>query len=241
MILASGRWRLQLQYDQPQSRPSALLTHHFPPAYPSAVFCLLLVIGLYAVRWRQPAAPNLPRRGRCCYLQYSCQRIYPGDAVVPAAGRLTCRRRRFLLCYVYCDRNWNVGFSFYLCFHFLLSPPAHISSIVGCGLYYAAWVFQIPRLLNYCLRQEVIVLEDGPQSHKLIMVPNAEVAIWDCDHDAVGRCVNHEGGVVSSLSKISSSTENMARRMFVKRSLVNEYLMYTDMPCPTFDTYSKSS
>lgn len=37
------------------------------------------------------------------------------------------------------------------------------------------------------VRQEVLVLDDGAQSHTLVKVPVAELAEWDATHDPVGR------------------------------------------------------
>ena len=66
-------------------------------------------------------------------------------------------------------------------------PVQHTHSIVGCGVYYYLWIWALPRLRGYRVRQETVVFEDGAQSHKLVKVPVDEVARWDATHDAVGR------------------------------------------------------
>ena len=45
----------------------------------------------------------------------------------------------------------------------------------------------LPRLRGYRVRQELIDLGNGAQSHRLAKVPVAELAAWDAKHDAVGR------------------------------------------------------
>ncbi|EFX00648.1 high affinity methionine permease [Grosmannia clavigera kw1407] len=73
-------------------------------------------------------------------------------------------------------------------------------SLVGCGLYYATWVFILPHFLGYRLRQEVLILENGAQSHKLVKVPTEDVATWDREHDAVGRRLSDGDGIAVQLA-----------------------------------------
>ena len=62
-----------------------------------------------------------------------------------------------------------------------------IAIIVGCGIYYTLWIFVIPRLRGYQIRQIVILLENGAQTHQIVKVPNEEIERWDATHDAAGR------------------------------------------------------
>lgn len=61
---------------------------------------------------------------------------------------------------------------------------------MGCGIYYYLWIDAVPRLLGYRIRQEVLELDDGAQSHTLIKVPVNELAQWEETHDSVGRLVS---------------------------------------------------
>jgi hypothetical protein len=61
--------------------------------------------------------------------------------------------------------------------------------IATCGIYYIFWIYIIPRLRNYHIRQMVVELDDGAQAHKIVKVPEAEIEEWDRTHDAVGRSV----------------------------------------------------
>lgn len=45
----------------------------------------------------------------------------------------------------------------------------------------------VPTLRGYRIRQEVLQLEDGATSHRLIKVPVNELTQWDDTHDAAGR------------------------------------------------------
>jgi hypothetical protein len=45
----------------------------------------------------------------------------------------------------------------------------------------------VPKIKGYRIRQEVLVLDNGAQSHKLVKVPVGELAQWDAKHDALGH------------------------------------------------------
>lgn len=60
-------------------------------------------------------------------------------------------------------------------------------SLIGCAIYYFLWVYIIPKLRGYRLRQQVLFFEDGAQSHQLLKIPADQLADWDSKHDAVGR------------------------------------------------------
>ena len=61
-------------------------------------------------------------------------------------------------------------------------------------MYYITWVYVLPKLGEYKLRQEVILLENGAQTHSLIKVPITELAAWESTHDATGRSLHNESG-----------------------------------------------
>ena len=72
------------------------------------------------------------------------------------------------------------------------------SSLILCGVYYAFWIYVLPKHGKYQIRQEVLVLENGATTHKLLKVPNSEIEEWDAKHDVVGKQVatgtNFESG-----------------------------------------------
>jgi len=81
------------------------------------------------------------------------------------------------------------------------------TSIIGCGVYYYLWIWAIPKLRGYHVRQETLVFEDGAQSHRLVKVPVAEVAQWDATHDAVGRPIGSKAGSSSGFGPMDGSEE----------------------------------
>lgn len=64
-----------------------------------------------------------------------------------------------------------------------------LDSIVICAIYYVAWMYILPRLRHYQVRQEIVSVGGSAASHKLVKVPAEQLAIWDSTHDASGRLV----------------------------------------------------
>ncbi|EAT77829.1 hypothetical protein HBI56_192910 [Parastagonospora nodorum] len=59
-----------------------------------------------------------------------------------------------------------------------------------CGAYYYIWMKVLPRWGNYAIRSQVVNVDDnGANTHRLLRVPNAEVAEWDANHDELGRAL----------------------------------------------------
>ena len=75
--------------------------------------------------------------------------------------------------------------------------------MIGCGVYYYSWIWVVPKLRGYRIRQEAIRLDDGAQSHRLVKVPVPELVEWDTTHDAVGRLLteNHRNSSQDSSGK----------------------------------------
>jgi hypothetical protein len=62
-----------------------------------------------------------------------------------------------------------------------------IYSLGACVVYYYFWVRLIPKWGNYQLRQTVLHDDNGTTAHKLVKVPNEELASWDEKYDFAGR------------------------------------------------------
>lgn len=60
-------------------------------------------------------------------------------------------------------------------------------SLIACGIYYFVWASLLPKWRGYALRQEVLSLDNGAQTHQLVKVPIEEIEVWDASHDALGR------------------------------------------------------
>jgi amino acid transporter len=65
-------------------------------------------------------------------------------------------------------------------------------AVIGiCGAYYYVWMNVLPRWGNYTIRSQVVNVDDnGANTHRLLRVPNAEVADWDANHDELGRAIH---------------------------------------------------
>jgi hypothetical protein len=72
-------------------------------------------------------------------------------------------------------------------------------SLVVCGLYYVGWIYVVPKVRGYRIRQGVVTLDSGAKTHKLFKVPLAELAAWDATHDALGRTLDDGGSSEQSV------------------------------------------
>jgi amino acid transporter len=63
-----------------------------------------------------------------------------------------------------------------------------LAIIAMCGIYYYLWMSALPRLGNYSIRSQVVRVDDnGANTHRLLRVPNDQLAEWDASHDELGR------------------------------------------------------
>jgi hypothetical protein len=67
------------------------------------------------------------------------------------------------------------------------------NSLIACAIYYWVWIYALPKHGNYTIRQEVLNLDEGAQAHRLVRVPNVELAHWDATHDAKGKIIGGGG------------------------------------------------
>jgi hypothetical protein len=75
----------------------------------------------------------------------------------------------------------------------LLDRVAYIvlndGSFVICAIYYILWIYVVPKLRGYRIRQEALILDNGAVSHRLVQVPADKLEEWDATHDAVGHTI----------------------------------------------------
>lgn len=61
-----------------------------------------------------------------------------------------------------------------------------------CAAYYYLWMHLLPRWGKYAIRSQVLRVDDnGANTHKLVRVPQDQVAEWDATHDELGRELRH--------------------------------------------------
>lgn len=86
-----------------------------------------------------------------------------------------------------------------------------ISILLICVAYYVVWIVWLPNIKGYKVRQELVHLGNGAQTHVLTKVPYADVEEWDRLHDANGQRIDHAQFSDSSLSadeKIAVSADS---------------------------------
>ncbi|KAK2054985.1 high-affinity methionine permease [Colletotrichum caudatum] len=138
--------------------------------YPSAFFGFAMSLGLYVIRWRRKRL-NLPPPAFKAW-----------DIIIV----FNITKDVYLLVMPWYPPDGG-PFAGDVSFWYATYVVAGIGILVGCGVYYWFWIYAVPKLKGYEIRQQVLDLADGAQSHKLVKVPVAELAEWDATHDQVGR------------------------------------------------------
>lgn len=83
-----------------------------------------------------------------------------------------------------------------------------IGVIALCGLYYYVWMKLLPRLGNYSIRSEVIDVDDnGANTHRILRIPNSEVAEWDDTHDELGQKLRQRRGTHGDTTDTANITQ----------------------------------
>ncbi|KAF6807388.1 high-affinity methionine permease [Colletotrichum sojae] len=155
--------------------------------FPAAAFNLAMAVGIYVVRWRRSKL-NLPEPefrawhvviifNICIQLYLLVMPWYP-----PAGGQ----------------------YAGDVSFWYATYAVTGLGILLACGLYYWIWAVQIPKWRGYELRQELVDLGDGAQSHHLRKIPYDQVAEWDATHDASGREVASSASGVQVVEKGAS-------------------------------------
>jgi len=57
------------------------------------------------------------------------------------------------------------------------------------------WIYVLPNMRGYRIRQGIITLESGAKTHQLLKIPVEELSAWDATHDASGRSLRDEDGL----------------------------------------------
>ncbi|TDZ27697.1 High-affinity methionine permease [Colletotrichum spinosum] len=138
--------------------------------YPSAFFGFVMTAGLYVVRWRRRRL-NLPP-----------PEFKAWDVII--AFNLV--KDLYLLVMPWYPPAGGV-YAGDVSFWYATYVVAGIGILIGCCVYYWLWIFVVPKARGYRIRQQVLELADGAQSHELVKVPVAELGDWDAAHDNAGR------------------------------------------------------
>ncbi|EQB49749.1 high-affinity methionine permease [Colletotrichum gloeosporioides Cg-14] len=149
--------------------------------YPSAFFGFVMSVGLYVVRWRRSRL-NLPP-----------PEFKAWDVIII----FNIAKDLYLLIMPWYPPEGGV-FAGDVSFWYATYVVAGIGILLGCGVYYWLWIYVVPKARGYRIRQQVLELADGAQSHKLVKVPVNDLAAWDATHDHVGRPLQQVASVPGS-------------------------------------------
>lgn len=158
--------------------------------YPSNIFLLVLSVGVLVLRWRRKKA-GLPA----------------GDFkawYIAIAFSILANTYLAIMPWYPPSKGANGGD---VSFWYATYVVTGIGLLLLCGVYYLVWIILLPKWKDYSIRQTIIDLGDGGITHSLVKVPNAEVAKWDAEHDAVGRVVHRTGYATSEPEHIHTQTK----------------------------------
>ncbi|KAH6677165.1 amino acid permease-domain-containing protein [Halenospora varia] len=141
--------------------------------YPSAFFNVTMAVGIFLVRWRRKK------------LGLARTEFRAWDVIV-AFNILANTYLLVMPWYPPATGRFGGDVSFWYGTYVVTG----IGILVFCALYYAAWVYVLPKFGGYKICQEVIDLDNGATTHRLVKVKNEDLARWDETHDAVGRSLD---------------------------------------------------
>jgi hypothetical protein len=75
-----------------------------------------------------------------------------------------------------------------------------INSVVLCGIYYVFYIYVLPHWRGYRIRQEIVLLDGGANTHKLVKVPLDQLEEWDSTHNPLGGLVDDAAVTYSDTS-----------------------------------------
>ncbi|KAL1872439.1 hypothetical protein VTK73DRAFT_1517 [Phialemonium thermophilum] len=139
-------------------------------SYPSSFFNFLMSIGIYIIRWRRRRL-GLPRPA------------FRAWDVVVIFNILVYIYLLVMPWYPPVTGKYGGDVSFWYATYVVTG----LGILAACAIYYFFWSTVLPRIGNYRIRQEVLELGSGAQSHRILKVPIEELAEWDATHDVVGR------------------------------------------------------
>ncbi|KAH9908935.1 high-affinity methionine permease [Xylariomycetidae sp. FL2044] len=139
--------------------------------YPEGLFYLAMTIGVYIIRYRHKRLG----RGRTEFRAWDAALVF------------------FMLVQVFVVAMpwWPPEGGPYagdVSFWYATYCVVGIAIVVVCFLYYAAWMWVLPRWRGYRIRTQVLDVDDnGANTHRLVRVPLVELQRWGDEHDDAGR------------------------------------------------------
>ncbi|PGH00807.1 hypothetical protein GX51_05584 [Blastomyces parvus] len=169
-------------------------------SYPDSVFLLLMVIGIYFIRHRRKEQ-GIPQA------EFQVWHIAAIFSILVALF--------ILIMPWYPPEGGATGGN--VSFWYATYCVVGIGLLLGCGVYYALWVWILPRIYDYSIRTETLVLEqDGATTHRLLKIPNSEINEWDRTHDDAGNLIADHGA--DGHDAVRTSDGKFLKRIHVKGS-----------------------
>nr|XP_019008023.1 uncharacterized protein I206_07191 [Kwoniella pini CBS 10737]OCF46804.1 hypothetical protein I206_07191 [Kwoniella pini CBS 10737] len=140
--------------------------------YPESVFIFLMTLGVFFIRKQR----KLLGLGRSEFKAWD------------AAVILYLASKVFLLIMPWVPPRAGIyggAFSFF----YATATLTGLAILAVCGIYYVIWIYVLPKLGGYQIRQTVLEFDRGAVSHKLVKVKNEDVVEWDSTHDPAGRAL----------------------------------------------------
>ncbi|KLU91233.1 high-affinity methionine permease [Magnaporthiopsis poae ATCC 64411] len=168
--------------------------------YPSGVFHLAMAVGVYLIRRRRKRA-GIPDSG---FRAWNVAVIF------------------FILIQVYILAMpwWPPAGGIYagdVSFFYATYCLVGVAILVVCYLYYYLWITLLPKWKGYCIRPEILDVDEGSgaNTHRLVKVPLAELEEWDATHDDAGflrrrRVLGSSGNGLEEKTSNSDGAEPVA-------------------------------
>ncbi|KAK0102081.1 hypothetical protein ONS96_006045 [Cadophora gregata f. sp. sojae] len=167
-------------------------------SYPDAVFVLVMAVGLYIIRRNRKRinaeAPEFRAWDVVVIFWILIQVLLLVMPWVPPAGGIYAGSVSFFYA-TYCFTGLGI--------------------LAACALYYWVWVHFLPKRGGYAIRQTVLVLDSGAQTHELVKVPLSELEEWDAKHDVIGKQVAGSGSSYEPKEGSSDDGGVVRERVFV--------------------------
>ncbi|KAL1952984.1 hypothetical protein VTO42DRAFT_3807 [Malbranchea cinnamomea] len=173
-------------------------------SYPDNVFLLLLVAGVYVIRYnrKKQGIPQAPFQ------------VWHIAAIFSILVALF-----ILVMPWYPPEGGATGGN--VSFWYATYCVVGLGLLAGCVIYYFLWVWFLPRIYGYKIRTETLVLDDGAVTHRLLRIPNDQVDEWDRTHDDAGNLIADSSASGNEDGAARTQDGKFLKRVHVKESRVS--------------------
>jgi hypothetical protein len=158
--------------------------------YPESIFHFALAIGLYIVRHRRKRLGRQTADYKSWHIAvvfFILIQLYilATPWIPPEARSPTLFLLRFLIANITIQGGPYAG---EVSFWYATYCVVGIAILILCGLYYALWMYVLPRFGKYAIRPEIVQIDNnGAATHRLVQIPLDQIGSWDAEHDEAGN------------------------------------------------------